>query len=224
MIRVNLLPQEYRKAESTPLKQFFSVIAAAVVVTVAAVAWAWVHFGTLANTRQELDTVTQEVTSQQDGLKQVAELKAWVKDTKDQYERIDQGAKGRLVLSRKLDELWETVVNPSQPGRFEVWLQGLTVTLMPSAKSGGSVQFAGTSAGPKFARLADFHEDLKKSEYYQDFNDVTYPYGQRVEIAGTNREPKEGWTFTFTMAMKPLPEIHEARAKAAAPAPEGGNK
>jgi hypothetical protein len=223
MIRVNLLPQEYRKAESTPLKQFFSVIAAAIVVTVAAVAWAWVHFGTRANTQVELETITQAVTSQQDGLKQVADLKAWVKEYKDQYERIDQVAKGRLVLSRKLDELWEAIVSPTPQDRFQVWLQGLTVSLVPTAKSGGSVQFAGASAGPKFARLADFHEDLKKSDYYRDFNDITYPYGQRVELPGKNRDPREGWTFSFAMSMKPLAEIHEARAKAMAP-PDGEKK
>jgi Tfp pilus assembly protein PilN len=223
MIRVNLLPQEYRKAEATPLKQFFSVIGAAVVVALAAVVWAWVSFGTKAGTEQELESIKQTVNSQQEQLKQVKDLKAWVKEYKDQYERIDQVAKGRLVLSRKLDEIWEVVVNPNPQDRFQVWLQGFSCSLMPTKGSGGSVQFAATSAGTKFAKLSDFHEDLKKSEFYRDFGDITYPAGQRVELAGKNREPKEGWTFNFTLAMKPLADIYEARIKASA-APEGGKK
>ena len=215
MIKVNLLPQEYRKAESTPLKQLFSVIAAAVVVTVAALSWAWVHFGTHAATQQALEQVTADVAQQQPRLKQVADLRSWVKEYKDQYERIDQVAKGRLVFSRKLDELWEVVVNAVPAGRYEVWLLGLTCTLQPTKQSGGSVQFAASSAGPKFTRVADFHEDLLKSEFCADFADVTYPYGQRVPLPGKDREPKEGWTFSLTFNMKPLAAIHEARAKAA---------
>ena len=223
MIRVNLLPQEYRKAEATPLKQFFSVIGAAVIVTIAAVGWAWVHFGMLDGAITDRDAKKAEVDNQQAALKQVSDLEAWVGEYKGRYEKIDQVAQNRLVLSRKLDELWEVVVNPVQTNRYEVWLQNLSFSLAPTAKTGGAVQFAGTSAGQRWHRASDFHEDLMKSDFYKDFAELTYPHGQKVELAGKNREPKEGWTFNITTSLKPLKELYESRAKAAAAA-EAGKK
>ena len=52
MIRVNLLPVEYRKAEATPLKQFFATVGAAVVVALAVVGWLYVRFGMLQPTQK----------------------------------------------------------------------------------------------------------------------------------------------------------------------------
>jgi hypothetical protein len=213
MIRVNLLPQEYRKTEATPLKQFFAVIAAAVIAALSAVAWLWVHFGMLEQARSELSNVEGAVAAQQGDLKRVADLKSWVGEYESQYEKIDLVAKQRIVWSRKFDELWENVVQPNPANRYEVWLKNISCQVQPAAKSGGSVQFSGTSAGAKFARLADFHEDLKKSEFYKDFQSFTYPYGTREELGGKNRDPKEGWTFNFALELKPLTEIHEARQK-----------
>jgi hypothetical protein len=223
MIRVNLLPQEYRKAEATPLKQFFSVIGAAVIVTVSAVAWAWVHFGLLDQALTDRDAAKAGVDNQQSQLKQVADLEAWVGEYRGRYEKIDQVAQNRLVLSRKLDELWEVVVNPVQTNRYEVWLQNVSFSLAPTAKTGGAVQFAGTSAGQRWHRASDFHEDLMKSDFYKDFAELTYPHGQKVDLAGKNREPKEGWTFNITTSLKPLKELYENRAKAASAA-EAGKK
>jgi len=221
MIRVNLLPQEYRKAESTPLKQFFSLIGAVVLVAVAAVAWLWVRYGMLEKAETERNDEKQKVANQAPQLKQVSDLEAWVAEYRGQYEKIDQVAQNRLVLSRKLDELWEVVVNPVQTGRYEVWLQSLSFALAPTAKTGGAVQFAGTSAGPKFNRLSDFHEDLKKSDFYRDFADITYPSGNKQDLPGKNREPKEGWTFNFTTSLKALKDLYESRAKAVAAAETG---
>jgi Tfp pilus assembly protein PilN len=221
MIRVNLLPQEYRKAEATPLKQFFSVIGAAVIVTIAAVAWLWVRFGMLDQAEKDRDNAKAAVEAQQAQLKQVADLEAWVAEYKGRYEKIDQVAQNRLVLSRKFDELWEIVVSPMQTNRYEVWLQNLSFTLAPTAKTGGSVQFAGTSAGQRWHRASDFHEDLMKSDYYRDFADITYPHGTKIELTGKNREPKEGWTFNFTSSFKALKDLYENRAKVAAAAESG---
>lgn len=215
MIRVNLLPQEYRKAEATPLKQFFATAGAAVVAALAIVAWVTVRFGVLESKRQDLENVKGTVKSQEEQVKAAKDLAAWLGEYKNQYDKIDKVTESRLVWSRKMDEFWEIVVSPKVPGRYEVWLKTLGCKVQNTQKVGGDIQFAGVSAGPQMFKMSDFHEDLKTSDMYKEFADITYPYGTREPLPGQNREPTEGWTFNFTMLIKPFKELNEMRAKAA---------
>ena len=47
MIRINLLPEEYRKPESTPIGRFITIIVGAVLVTGGLVAYGYVHYSKL---------------------------------------------------------------------------------------------------------------------------------------------------------------------------------
>jgi Tfp pilus assembly protein PilN len=223
MIRVNLLPQEYRKAEATPLKQFFATVGAAVLVAGAVVAWLYVRFAVLQPKQAELANITDEIKAQEDKVKLSKDLAASLSDYMAQYEKIDKVAENRLVLSRKVDEFWEAVVNPNPPGRYEVWLKGLTISLSPGgAKSGGTVQFAGISAGSQVAKLSDFHESMTGSEFYRDCQEITYPWGTKIDLP-KDREPNEGWDFNFTITLKPLKDLYDLRQKVALEA-AGGKK
>lgn len=221
MIRVNLLPPEYRKSEATPLKQFFATVGAVVLAAVAAALWAWVYFAKLKPEERRRDELIADVNAQKGGVDYTRKLDAKVKQLKGQYKKIDDVAKNRIAWSRKLDDIWELAVNPKTPGRYEVWLKGLncsTTTGGPTQKVGGTVQFSAVSAGAQVKKLADFHEDLTGSEFFQDFSEITPPFGTREELPPKDREPKEGWTFNLTLTMKSLQAISEARAKAAAEA------
>ncbi len=214
MIRVNLLPQEYRKAEATPLKQFFATVGAVVLAALAGTVWAFIYFGSLEPMIKERDDLKQRITDQKAGLDRVKKLDTRVKELKAQYNKIDEVAKNRVVWSRKLDELWEVVVSPKQPGRYEAWLKGLTCQVAtggPKVTIGGTVQFAGVSAGAQVTRLSDFHEDIGTSAFFHDFQKITPPFGTREELPGDDRDPKEGWTFNFTMSLKSLEDIAKER-------------
>jgi Tfp pilus assembly protein PilN len=227
MIRVNLLPQEYRKAEATPLKQFFATVGAVVVGTLAAVAWGWVHFVKVVPLRQERDTLIAEIKEQEKPggqVEQTKKLDAKVKELQAQFKLIDEVAKNRVVWTRQLDQVWELVVNPKSPGRYEVWLDNIacaTTTGGPAAKIGGTIQYSGTSAGAQMARMADFHEDISTGPFFADFQSMTPPFGNREKVGPPDRDPQDCWTFNFTMEMKPLKDVNEAHAKAAA---EGAKK
>ena len=214
MIRVNLLPQQYRKAEATPMKQFFATVGAAVIVTLAVVGYLYVDLKLLASKQQELAILKDDIKAQEVQVKVSRDMDAWLKDYIDQYEKIDKVTENRQVLSRKMDEFWELVVNPNPPDKYMVWLKGLNVALKPGdAKTGGTTSFAGVSAGPQMYKLFDFHEAIKTSEFYRDYMDITYPYGNRVSLTQT-REPGEGWDFSFNANMKSLKDLSEARIKA----------
>jgi Tfp pilus assembly protein PilN len=220
MIRVNLLPAEYRKAEATPLKQFFATVGAAIVVALAVVGWLYVRFGMLHPTQKNLETITDEVKAQEGQVKFSKDLAAWLGEYKSQYERIDKVAENRVLWSRKLDEFWDIVVSPKTPGKYQVWLKSLTCRLNPSAKSGGDIQFSGVSAGPQMFRMSDFNEEIKTSDFFREFSDITFPYGTKSGLEGDDREPKEGWTFTFSVTLRTMKELNEMRAKASKEAVE----
>jgi Tfp pilus assembly protein PilN len=214
MIRVNLLPQEYRKAEGTPLKQFFATVGAVVLGVAVAGFWTYLYFGKLGTAKDELRDLEAAVASQKAGLERVKALDARLKELKTQYGKIDEIAKNRVVWSRKLDELWEIVVNPKAANRYEVWLKGISCqTAPPGSKGavGGTVQFAGSSAGAPMYRLVDFHEDLSTSSFFKDFQKITPPYGSREPLPGDDKEPKEGWTFDFQLSLMSLEDIAKAR-------------
>ena len=221
MIRVNLLPAEYRKAEATPLKQFFATVGAVVLAAIAGLAWAFVYFTRYTPAVDKRTQLKSEIESQKLGVDYTKKLEGKVNDLKAQYKLIDEVAKGRVVWSRHVDELWEMVVSPRTPGRYEVWLDGLSCATTPSgpaAPVGGTMVFSGTSAGAQVARFSDFHEDLSTSAFFQDFKSITPPFGQRTVLAGKDRDPQEGWTYAFTLSLKSLKAITDARAKAAAEA------
>ena len=222
MIRVNLLPQEYRKAESTPLKQFFATMGAVVVVALAVVGWLFIHLGKLGPKEQDLKTIEDDVKTQQAKVKDSKDLAAWLQEYKTQYEKIDKVAMTRVLWSRKIDEIWEVVVNPNPANKYDVWLKGLAGKVVDTAKSGGEVAFGGASAGPQVYRLSDFHESVTTSDFFKDFQAITYPAGTREALPGLDREPKEGWTFQLTLQLRNLKDLNEARTKAAADA--GGKK
>ena len=87
MIRVNLLPQEYRKAESTPLKQFFATVGAVVLVTLAVAGYVIIHWGKLGPKELELSTITTAVETQAVQVKESKELASWLADYKAQYDK-----------------------------------------------------------------------------------------------------------------------------------------
>jgi len=215
MIRVNLLPQEYRKAESTPLKQFFATMGAVVVVALSVVGWLFIHLGKLGPKEQDLKTIEDDVKTQQAKVKDSKDLASWLQDYKTQYEKIDKVAMTRVLWSRKIDEVWEVVVNPNPANKYDVWLKGLSGKANDQPKSGGEVVFSGASAGAQVYRLSDFHESVTTSDFYKDFQAITYPSGTRELIGPADREPKEGWTFALTLQLRPLKELNEARTKAA---------
>lgn len=224
MIRVNLLPQEYRKVEATPLKQFFATVGAVVVAALAVVGWLYVHYGVLKPTQQELENIKNSVTTQGPQVKLSKDLASWVQEYKGQYGKIDEVAENRIVWSRKLDELWDLVVTPPTQNKYEVWLRNLDCRLNPSAKSGGDIKFGGTSAGGQVYKLSDFNEALQSGDFYKDFQSLSYTFGQREQLPGSDREPKEGWNFSgWTLSLKPLKDLKEARLKAAE-TPAGGGK
>ena len=61
MIKVNLLPPEYRKVEGTPVARLATTIAGVFLVACAAAGWGYVHIAMLAQIRDDRDQKEQQL-------------------------------------------------------------------------------------------------------------------------------------------------------------------
>jgi hypothetical protein len=201
MIKVNLLPPEYRKVDGTPIGRLVATIAAVTMVTAAGGYWAYSHFQLLAQVRE--DRIEQEV--------QLATVKAQAERSKallaefKEYERrrttIEQIGASRILWSKKLDEFSDIIQNKGDVKRHLVWLNNIRT--QGSTSGGGPVlAFHGWSAGDMSRKLSDFNSDIKNAEeFFADCTRVSPPNGDRVAFNDGN-VPDQAWEFTWTIDFK----------------------
>lgn len=147
MIRINLLPEEYRKKARTPVKL---VLALAAVVTVnagMATWWAWQRIGIQAEIESEAASLQTEMDGLNPQVTYHQSLESESKQYKTREDTLASITSSRISWTKKLDELID-VVNRGQNGqRHLVWLDDLQVSQStdPKAKVPGTVRAAGHS-------------------------------------------------------------------------------
>lgn len=201
MIKVNLLPPEYRKVDGTPIGRLVATIAAVTLVTASGGYWGYSHFQLLAQVRDE--RIEQEV--------QLATVKAQAERSKallaefKEYERrrttIEQIGASRILWSKKLDEFADIIQNKGDQKRHLVWLNNVR-TQGGGGAAGPSLAFHGWSGGDMSRKLSDFNSDIKNAEdFFVDCTRVSPPNGDRVSFNDGN-VPDQAWEFTWTIDFK----------------------
>lgn len=224
MIRINLLPEQYRKKARTPVK-VLAAVAGFVAVNTLLVAWyGWLAFGV----RNEIESEAAVVKTELDGVnRQVAYHKALEGEQRrfgGREEALARITKTRVLWTRKIDEL-VSVVNAGGDGkRHFVWFDDLSVTQTtdPRAKSPGAFKAAGHSGAPEFDQVANFLEDLEKSSFLDDFLPPSPPEGTQGK-EDLELQPSIVWNFPLALQLKSREPVKPAPAKKpakAAPATE----
>jgi Tfp pilus assembly protein PilN len=202
MIKVNLLPPEYRKVERTPVLRFVTILCGVVLSASAIGAFLYVHFGTLVNVVSEKDKLQETykvLARDEDRSRDLAKEAA---EYKKRRQTIEEIGKNRILWSQKLDELCDIIQNKGDTKRHLVWLNQIH-TISPGKGSAGGLDIRGLSGGSELHKLSDFHLDIKKSEFFQDFQSIDDPEGSVVELKD-GRVPKTAWQFDFNMRLKPF--------------------
>jgi Tfp pilus assembly protein PilN len=207
MIRINLLPEEYRKKARTPLKLVLALAAAALVNAGLLTWWAWQRLAVLgeveseaASLQTEMDGLTPQVTYHQ-------ALEAESKQYRSREDTLASITSSRICWTKKLDELVD-VVNRGQNGqRHLVWLDDLQVAQSsdPKAKVPGTVRANGHSGSDKFAQVANFLEDLESSPFVADFQPPAPPEGSQTQVDET-LVPPVAWSFPLSLTLKSAEE------------------
>ena len=220
MIRINLLPEEYRRKSRTPLKLMLAV-SGAVAVNASLVAWlGWLAFGVSARVESERDVLQTEY----DGLKpQVAYHQALTSESsrhKAREETLAQITASRISWTRKLDEFVDVVNRGGDGQEHMAWFDDLSITQVsdPRSNTAGSFKASGHSGSDNFGQIGNFLDELSASSFMNDFHAPGHPEGTE-SITDEELMPPVVWAFPLTVELKNAEERKqdaEARAKAAA--------
>ncbi len=207
MIRINLLPEEFRKKARTPVRLVLALLAVVTINAGMATWWAWQRIGVQA----EIESEAASLQTEMDGLAPQVTYHQSLESESKQYKSREETLTGitasRISWTKKLDELID-VVNRGQNGqRHLVWLDDLQVAQStdPKAKVPGTVRAAGHSGSDKFAQVANFLEDLETSTFIADFQQPASPEGSQTNVDETLM-PSVAWSFPLSLTLKSTEE------------------
>ncbi len=201
MIRVNLLPAEYRKVERTPVLRFLTIICGVVLSASAIGAFLYVHFGTLVEVVCESEKLQETLVTKQVLADRSKALDREHKEYSKRRKTIEDIGQSRKLWSKKVDELCDVIHNKGDRQRHLVWLTSIR-TLNTRKDSAGGLYIKGFSGGSEIHRLSDFHLDVKNSEFFADFIGIDNPEGSVVKFSD-DKLPDTAWAFDFNMRLKP---------------------
>ncbi len=203
MIRINLLPEEYRRKARTPLKLMLAV-SAVVTVNASLLAWAsWLAIGVTTAVDSELAVLQTE----DDGLKpQVAYHKSLETESKQhtlREETLAQINSSRISWTRKIDQFVDVVNGGDDGDRHMVWFDSLTVQQDGTGAAGtGKIEAPGHSGSENFGQVANFLDDITESPFLEGFEAPALPAGSE-SITDDELVPNVVWGFPLKIQMKP---------------------
>src|SRR5437016_2695185 len=101
MIKVNLLPPEYRKVEGTPVARLAVTIGGVILATCAAGFWGWFHMAVLAEERDKRSTKEEEMASVKAQAERSQSLLREFNEYKRRRETIEKIGSSRILWSKK---------------------------------------------------------------------------------------------------------------------------
>lgn len=222
MIRINLLPEEYRRKARTPVKLLLTVAA---VVTVNAGLFAW--WGYLAfGIQAEIESERAVLQTETDGLAPQISYHKSLEGERLRFASRESTlasiTKSRVGWTRKLDELVDVINEGGEGRRHFVWLDDLNVSqrMDPRTKSAGTVKSAGHSGSNDIAQVANFLEDLERSPFIQEFDPPAAPEGTQT-LVDKDLVPAVVWNFPLALSLK-AKEDPNAKKAPAKPAGQNG--
>jgi Tfp pilus assembly protein PilN len=199
MIRVNLLPSEYRKVERTPILRFVTIICGVVLSTSVLGVFLYVHFAMLVKVVSDREKREETYLTKKVIADRSIALEHEAREYRNRLQTIEEIAKGRKLWSRKLDQFCDIVHNKGDTKRHLVWLTDMK-TLTSGKGAGGGFYIRGFSGGSEIHRLSDFHLDLKNSDFFEGFASLDNPEGSVVRF-DDGLVPESAWEFDFNIRM-----------------------
>ncbi len=233
MIRINLLPQDFRRKESTPFAVLGPMLACIVVTLGAGFAWAWLHFAELNTQLDRLSELTQVLQSKARGVAYVGALKGEQDDFALRKQTIQEIAGSRMLWTKKLDQFFNVATSDEDGQQYLIWLNTLEVK-PPPGTGGSNKNPVGETVSMKGYCLAEqnplqhyntFHAAIRNSEFFTDFVSLDDPSGKSVEF-DDGMQPSSAWDIDLSMIMKPreLPKGKKAAQPPTNRIAEAGSK
>jgi len=209
MILINLLPQEYRKKQRTPIK-FTVAVCTAVAVNCSLLAWwAWLAFGIKAEIESEYLVHRDTMESISPQVAYHRSLERENTQSKSREETLSAITGARISWTKKIDQLIDVINRGGDGEKYLIWLDDLSVEQSsdPRRASFGGLRSSGHSGSANFAHVANFLEDVEASEFIKDFRPPAPPQGSQSSV-DANLIPAEVWSFPLQLDLR-APEERE---------------
>lgn len=212
MITVNLLPEDFRRRERTPIRIFAATLAASVVVAGLSGVVAYLWFGKLATAEEIVARLTEDRAGLEPQLKHHAALGLEITETKKWQQALLELRNSKIPWSVKLDQFIDLVSQTGDQGRYLMWFSDFNVAQsIDNKQSGGTVFAKGLSNSDDVGKVASFIGDIKRHDFFKEFSGISGPEGKvseaevvefpvtltlaardpkKVESANTNKTPQ----------------------------------
>jgi len=201
MIRINLLPEDLRRAERTSPKVFAATVLS-VIVCCCTLGWfGYVYLGELQQLEMEASRTTEQLGSLKERVAYHDALQSEAKDFEQRKSTIQEIGKSRVLWTKIFDEVIDVVNNDGDVDRHRSWFRSMTVKDGKNAKEGPTISMPGWVQGEAFRSVGDFHEDVARAPFYRNIKTKSVPTGKRID--DPTRKPSESLFFTLDLDFQP---------------------
>lgn len=199
MIQINLLPEEYRRADATPLPMFLTIIVGVITVGFL-LAW-WLI---LSHSLRNVQIKNDELISLRDKWKKEAEevdrISKEIQAFEKRQETIINISKSKIMWSQKLKQVSE-VFNQYK----DFWVDSVTMTSSNPAAA-GSLSLGAFCQGASYAKVAEFRETLRGNRtFWYHFSEIK---NERIKLLPAEKKTArsggapERLSFTLSLVLR----------------------
>jgi hypothetical protein len=200
MIRINLLPEEYRRSERTSPKIFAATLVGVILVCSGFGWFGFVYFGELGKLEAEHAAVAEQLVRVTETATYYDRLEVQRKDYEDRVKTIQDIGKSRRLWTKFVEQVLDIVNNDGNTERHMGWFNSIEVK-NGRAKVGPSVAMPGAVQGEELRRVGNLHEDMENAPFFVDIAAKVDPSG--LVDKDDDRQPPEKIKFTLKMTFKP---------------------
>ena len=201
MIRINLLPEEFRRSERTAPKVFAATLAAVILVCSVFGWFSYVYFGELGRLDMERRSVEETLVSKTERANYFDTLVREKKDYEKRASTIQSIGKSRILWTEIIDQVLDVVNNDGNTDRHLAWFKGIDMK-GGNDKTGPTISMPGWVQGNSFQKVADFNEDVENATFYGDVKDKAAPGGEVTR--DPRRSPPEAVNFQLKLNFFPV--------------------
>ncbi|MHC4662441.1 MAG: PilN domain-containing protein [Planctomycetota bacterium] len=200
MIKINLLPPEFRQAEGTPLPVFLLILVGLVVAALGVVALFWMNQQVQTN-KENLETLKNVQRQLIDKISERDKLKKDLHDKRAQKDTILQIRKNRILWAKKLFRLANRTPSKS------VWWQWVRMNQNDPKRGlahGGELIIDCYQKGVQESTLDAYRDAIQKDKvFWLGFKEMSPPAYNYVEWPNADTTEKDTLHFTLSFFLKP---------------------
>ncbi|MBI3820288.1 MAG: hypothetical protein HY286_16470 [Planctomycetes bacterium] len=218
MITINLLPDEFRRSERTPIRIFIATLLAASIITGTGGTLAFLWLGKLGSAEEVVAHLKEDREGLEPQLKHHAALAAEITESEKWKDTLRDLRSSKIYWGPKIDQMVDLLSQSGDQGKYLVWLNDLVVMQQSDQKqSGGSVTAKGMSKSDDVGKVAMFIMDMKRHDFFKDFASVSLPSQKVSDNGGDSVE------FPMNFVIAPREQKPAAKPAPADAAPDANN-